>query len=170
MIVLNNSNHIPTPGVQNRKVSRPTLLLLSHLLGPFYSEEARMKFEPLQPCPQCNEIVEVREILCTEGPHFSQVRCPGCDHFFGFRDKPKNDPKLEKRPNGCPTPKDLGINYCQVCLRPKEKVKREYLCTHHQDDDPTNNVRENLQVVCIACHKLIAWTRAYFTDSNGGVL
>lgn len=120
-----------------------------------------MKFEPLQPCPKCDQLVEVKEILCENGPHFSQVRCSKCDYFFGFRAKPKNDNKLEKRPNGAPTPKDLDIDFCQICLRQKTEVHKEYLITHHIDDDPTHNERLNYLVVCQACHKLIEWVRKY---------
>jgi hypothetical protein len=123
-----------------------------------------MKFEPLQPCPKCEELVEVKEILCEDGPHFSQLRCSKCNYFFGFRAKPKNDDKLEKRPNGCPTPKKLGVNYCQICLRPIEDTHRQYLETHHIDDEPKNNELPNLLVVCLACHKLINWTRTYLNE------
>lgn len=123
-----------------------------------------MKFEPLQPCPRCNKIVQVEETLCEDGPHFSQLRCPECKHFFGFRAKPKNDDKLEHRPNGCPSPKDLNIDYCQICLNEKDYVHKQYLETHHIDNNPSNNDRLNLLVVCRACHRLIHWTRTYLND------
>ena len=120
-----------------------------------------MKFEPLQPCPKCNKIVQVEETLCEEGPHFSQIRCPDCNYFFGFRAKPKNDDKLEHRPNGAPTPKDLAIDYCELCLREKNETHRHILETHHKDGNPSNNDRLNLEVLCLRCHKLVHWVRTY---------
>lgn len=37
---------------------------------------------------------------------------------------------------------------CHVSLRDK----REYLHVHHKDGNKNNNIRENLQALCIACH------------------
>ncbi len=37
---------------------------------------------------------------------------------------------------------------CQVSLRDK----REYLHVHHIDGNKNNNIRENLQALCVACH------------------
>jgi uncharacterized CHY-type Zn-finger protein len=113
-------------------------------------------------CKNCeHEItpdIEPRE----SGPHEAALRCPLCGWFLGWKAKEKNQPKLDKRPNNCPTPTDLEIDYCQICLRPRTWLgQHETLETHHIDDDPAHNERSNYLVVCTACHKLVAWTRLY---------
>jgi hypothetical protein len=120
-----------------------------------------LRTDEWQQCKHCGKYVTVDIEILTSGPHYAKIVCSECGGYMGYQPKPKNEAKLLKRPNGCPTPTDLGIDYCQMCLRTRDKVKRKYLCVHHQDDDPTNNNRTNLQVVCVACHKLIAWVRAY---------
>ena len=132
-----------------------------------------MKIEPtvLKPknfCKNCWKEVEAVETLCITGPHYAQARCPECDTFLYFVAKPKNEEKLAKRPNGCPSPEALEIDYCQICLRHRSKIGRGHLSTHHVDDDPTNNDRLNLQVVCIACHKWIHWSRTYLKNHMEG--
>jgi hypothetical protein len=117
-------------------------------------------------CRHCrNDIVPNIEILPETSIHYGKYTCPVCDSWIGFKAKPENEKKLEKRPNGTPTPEALGIEYCQICLRPRERLgSRETLDTHHIDDDPANLERLNFLIVCSACHKLIAWTRTYFNE------
>lgn len=117
-----------------------------------------------QECPRCKKYAQVDIKLLKTGPHHAEILCSQCGRNLGYVPKPKNKDKLEKRPNGCPTPKKLGINYCQICLRPIEDTHRQYLETHHIDDEPKNNELPNLLVVCLACHKLINWTRTYLNE------
>lgn len=119
-----------------------------------------------QTCKYCGLYTEVVVEVLDHGPHYAKVLCRECKRCIGFMAKPKNMAKLEKRPNNCPTPEDLGIDHCQICLRLKEQCHRSYLCVHHIDDDPTNNDRLNLMVVCYACHALIHWMRKYYNDAE----
>ena len=122
-----------------------------------------LRTDEWQQCKHCGKYVVVDLEILSSGPHYAKVVCSECGGYMGrFQPKPKNEAKLLKRPNGCPTPEQLEINYCQICLRNKEQLGKGWLCTHHIDDDPTNNDRINHLVVCIACHKLIEWTRTYF--------
>ena len=123
-----------------------------------------LRTDELQICQFCKALVQVTVVLCDVGPHFAKAVCPECQRTLGFIPKPKNQDRLDKRPNGCPTPEQLGISRCQVCLKDKDRTHRQYLSTHHIDDDPTNNDRLNLLVVCYACHRLIHWLRTYFND------
>jgi len=75
--------------------------------------------------------------------------------------KLKNKEKIEKRPP-CPSASDLNINYCQMCLLESNNLGyAETLETHHIDDQPKNNERSNLHIVCTSCHKLIHHQRTY---------
>ncbi len=123
-----------------------------------------LKIEEIKHCNRCDATFEepLTELL-TQGPHYAKARCPFCKYTFGFLPKPENKEQLEKRPEKH-TPEELDIKYCQLCLRHEEKLGKGWLCVHHMDDDPANNDRLNLMVVCIACHKLIAWLRTYTND------
>ncbi len=112
-------------------------------------------------CRFCNAEIEPVFNPRPDTPHAGELRCPECDRFLGWKPKEKNEKKLEKRP-ACPTPADLEIDWCQVCLRKRDQLGiNETLETHHIDDDPTNNDRLNFLVVCTMCHKWIAWVRLY---------
>ena len=127
-----------------------------------------IKISEINRCYRCSAIFEEPKIqMCSRGPHHATVRCPACDYFLGFMPKPENKEKLEKRPEKC-TPEEMGIDWCQICLRKEDELGKGWLCVHHIDDDPTNNERLNKMVVCIACHKLISWTRTYMKDHFNG--
>jgi len=97
--------------------------------------------------------------------HFSEIHghryvCNDCGYTC-WGGKLKNKVAIEKRPP-CPSPLDLNIQYCQMCLLEIENLGySEALDTHHIDDNPQNNERLNLQVVCTSCHKLIHHQRTY---------
>jgi hypothetical protein len=114
-------------------------------------------------CPRCNTF-DLPDLADAPPPHDKKVICHQCGYCFGFIAKPKNKEKLDHRPNGCPTPDDLKINHCQICLRHRGQIGKGHLETHHIDNDPANNDRLNLLVVCIACHKLIHWARTYIRN------
>lgn len=116
-------------------------------------------------CVTCDADVEPTISLVEhKADHYAEARCPNCNKWLYWVGKPDNQKKLEHRPNGCPTPKDLSIDYCQICLNEKAKVHNQFLETHHIDNNPANNDRLNLLVVCRACHRLIHWTRTYLND------
>jgi len=113
-------------------------------------------------CRYCSVDVEPNFRERPDTPHYGEYLCPHCGRSLGWKAKPKNEKKIASRPSGMPSPSDLGIDYCQICLRLKPWLGlNETLETHHINDDPTNNDRLNLLVVCTACHKLIAWLRLY---------
>lgn len=121
-------------------------------------------------CRRCRKEVVPYLNPRPDTPHYAEYKCPDCQGFINWVAKPDNQKKLDKRPNGCPTPEDLDIEICQVCLRPREWLgQNETLETHHIDDEPTHNDRLNLLVVCTACHKFINWIRIYFNKHLQGM-
>jgi hypothetical protein len=111
-------------------------------------------------CKYCGEV----ETFIRPRPdtiHGYEVCCFECNAHIGWAGKPKNDKKHEERPP-CPSPEDLEIDWCQMCLLPKNMLgENETLHTHHIDDEPKNNERLNLFVVCTSCHTLIHHQRTY---------
>jgi hypothetical protein len=100
-----------------------------------------------------------------EESHFSELHghryvCKDC-RYTCWGGKIKNKDRIEKRPP-CPSPADLNINWCQMCLLDKSDLGyAETLETNHIDDNPQNCDRLNLLVVCSSCHKLIHHQRTY---------
>lgn len=93
--------------------------------------------------------------------HGFEICCKQCTKHITWAGKPRNRIKHEKRPP-CPSPDDLNIDWCQICLLPKAFLGAlETLHTHHIDDNPQNCERSNLIVVCSSCHKLIEHQRTY---------
>jgi len=45
------------------------------------------------------------------------------------------------------------IKHCQRCGKDLSEAKRHEWCTHHKDHDRTNNVLENLEILCKSCHQ-----------------
>ena len=111
-------------------------------------------------CPYCGKV----ETWIRPRPdtiHGYEICCIKCNKHISWAGKPKNKEKLNKRPP-CPSPEDLKIDWCQICLLPKHFLgELETLHTHHLDDNPQNNERLNLLVVCTSCHKLIEHQRTY---------
>ena len=111
-------------------------------------------------CPYCGP-VETWVRPRPDTIHGFEVCCKQCNKHIAWAGKPENKEKNEKRPP-CPSPADLSIQYCQICLLKKEDLGHlETLHTHHIDDDPKNNDRLNLMVVCTSCHALIGHQRTY---------
>jgi len=110
------------------------------------------------PCPRCNEVMAA-EILESHGPHRGRFECHLCGLFRGWVPKPetKNRPAAHR---------DLvakhGNGYCELCGRNEcELPASQSLEAHHvreyQDGGPPG--RENLWIVCTACHELLTWAR-----------
>ena len=104
--------------------------------------------------------------------HGHYYQCKSCG-YKGWGGRKKNETQILKRPP-CPTPRDLAIDRCQNFLRPVALLYfSEVLETHHIDDNPQNNDRLNLFVLCTKCHKLTHHDRLYLyyhavEAENGG--
>jgi hypothetical protein len=95
--------------------------------------------------------------------HGGELRCSICGTFWGWLKKEKNE---GKRPPNKYSPKDLGIDYCQMCLRSRARLgTHEILLPHHiieiNGPDKGEDIPENIWVVCSACHVLIHYVRTY---------
>lgn len=100
-----------------------------------------------------------------KGPHYAKVICRVCGHWHWMK-KPKNE---GKRPPNKYTPADLGINYCQICLRSRnDLIKTETLEVHHiiEVGKDGEDVPENCWVVCTPCHRIIHYNRTYLRRAS----
>lgn len=99
------------------------------------------------------------------GVHYADIHCVKCGKHLGFAEKPDNDATKYRRPN---QHKDLvlayGKDFCEMCLRhASELPKGTTLEAQHviEFKDGGSHKRENIWIVCTACHKLIHHTRTY---------
>lgn len=102
--------------------------------------------------------------LCTNGQHYAELRCMDCGAHNGWVPKPEHEkPKRELGTTNLATLYSKG--YCELCLIKEARIpKGESMEGHHvleHERHHGNDERENIWVVCTACHKLIHWKRTY---------
>lgn len=115
-------------------------------------------------CRACGTEGTLSEELCEAGPHYSKIKCLSCGAFCGWGKIPKNDGKRQSNKH---SPKDLGVDFCQMCLRDKNRLgTRGVLHSHHvheiQDGGP--DVPQNIWVLCTSCHSIVHHQRVYIND------
>jgi len=115
-------------------------------------------------CNACSAEVETVEQVLFDGPHYSKHTCKNCGKFVGFGKKPGNEFKRGKNKY---SPADIGVSFCQLCLRPIDRLgTRGVLEIHHVEEiqNGGNDVPENIWVICTSCHKLIHHQRTYLNQ------
>ncbi len=111
-------------------------------------------------CRSCGS-VESYVRLRPDTPHHGESVCKKCDRHIKWLPKEKNTERLAKRPS-YPSPGELEIHYCQICLMPRLRLlTSETLETHHINGNPKENKEDNFLVVCTSCHALINHQRTY---------
>lgn len=120
-------------------------------------------------CKKCNIEISARFEPTPNLIHDGKLICPLCDSFLGWKKKEKNEGKRERNKY---TPAKLGINYCQLCMRSRERLGiNETLVPHHikEIQDDGEDVPENIWVVCTACHSLIHHQRTYLNNHTAPI-
>lgn len=136
------------------------------------------------PTPQLPTIVEpckffackfhgaMRVILSTGGVHYARVECPTCNGFQRWLPKPESDPTKYRRPNSHrDLVKAFSKGYCELCLRKKENLpKGQTIEAQHvlEFQDGGSSERENIWILCTACHRLVHWVRTYHASPVEG--
>lgn len=115
-------------------------------------------------CKKCECETQHIEHPRPDTPHGNELRCSECNSFWGWQKKPKNN---GKRPANKYLPADLGIDHCQMCMRPKKRLMtNEVLISHHVHEIGKGgpDIPENIWVVCSSCHHLIHHQRTYLNE------
>lgn len=126
--------------------------------------------EHCETCRNCKHpgphTVEVQ----TSGVHYAKIECINCRRFIRWLSKPESDPTKYKRPNAH---KDLvskfSNGFCEMCLRDQNNLpKGQTLEAQHviEFQDGGSEKRENIWIVCTACHRWIHWIRTYHGRDN----
>jgi len=116
-------------------------------------------------CRFCQSAGPHRITLRTTGVHYADMHCANCGKHLGFPSKPDSDRTKYKRPQ---QHRDLvlayGKDFCEMCLRGiNEFPKGTTLNAHHviEFKDSGSNKRENVWIICTACHAMIHHARTY---------
>lgn len=114
-------------------------------------------------CKSCGCVDIEPELLPGVGPHGPKLVCPECKTFLGWKKKEKNEGHRTKGSKH--TPESMDKDCCELCRRKRKQLgKYETLEMHHKDCNPQNENKENLLVVCTACHKRIHHDITYMNN------
>jgi 5-methylcytosine-specific restriction endonuclease McrA len=120
----------------------------------------------MENCNKCgNKIIK---ILTPESIHYAKYVCSKCYAWYGWVKSPFNE---GKRPANKYNPENIMKFHkmdfepiCFFCLRNKNQlgVKETLTIDHiHELDKDGEDIIENMQILCSACHKLKNWARLY---------
>lgn len=120
-------------------------------------------------CPICG-MVPVTVTLCDSGPHYAKLTCSGCGAFQGWQAKPDSDASKYRRPaSHRELVRKYGQGHCELCTRPEGELNPKHgLIGHHvvPFKDGGTDDRDNVWILCTACHALVHWMRTYNRPSN----
>jgi 5-methylcytosine-specific restriction endonuclease McrA len=115
-------------------------------------------------CGRCKaDFLMVYEVMQT-GPHYAKLICPQC-RGVQWMPKPDTDPTKYTRPAAhTDLVEKYSRGFCELCLREKGELrKRDTFMAHHvwPFKYDGSEGRENIWILCTACHRLVEWQRTY---------
>lgn len=114
-------------------------------------------------CKTCGARWEPTVELTPDTPHYGKALCGNCNAFLRWVPKPDRD-KRKREAAHTELVKKYSRGYCELCLiLASDLPVNETLEAHHVEEyqDGGASDRENVWIVCTACHKLIHWRRTY---------
>lgn len=118
-------------------------------------------------CKKCGSILKL--VPTPNKIHYGRIDCPNCGFIRWAKnpetkDKPKR-PKTKGRDiNGVCEFHGFNKEFCFLCLRTREQLgENETLTVDHilEKNIGGEDRKENMQVLCSACHKIKNWLRLY---------
>lgn len=113
-------------------------------------------------CRYCKREVEAVVIETPQFKHYAKTVCPICKRQIDWLPKPENEGQRTKASKY--TPEKIGIEYCELCGRTREKIgNNESLEIHHKIpiNEGGKDIRENVLVLCTPCHRMAHFLRTY---------
>lgn len=115
-----------------------------------------------KPCQRCGSM-ETRIEIIPNGPHYAKELCMRCGVYIRWIAKPGNlKPKRQKSHTDLVEKYSRG--FCEICgilqsrIPNNETMEAHHVVEYQSDGD---RERENIEIVCTACHNLIHWRRTY---------
>jgi len=115
-------------------------------------------------CPRCEDTAVIREVI--SGPHKFQAWCEQCQRSIKWvgADEPRKSRRGQAK-----LVRDFSEGYCELCLRCTADVPgRGTLEAHHiiEKHEGGSVFRENIWILCTACHSHVHWARTYMNDHH----
>lgn len=111
---------------------------------------------------------DTREILTPEMQHHGKEVCNGCGKFLRWIPKPDNE-KVRRPAKHRDLVKKYSKGFCELCLKSEVELPNgQGLEAQHviEFQDGGTEGRENIWIVCTACHKLIHWMRHHISQRS----
>lgn len=119
-----------------------------------------------RPCSTCGstkrrieltpDLLHYGKEVCGNGHHLRWVPTPGKEKAH----RPAAHKDLVRK---------YSLGYCEICLIAEDHLPpRQTLEAHHiiEHQDGGGELRENIQIVCTKCHRLIHWNRTHATPGG----
>jgi 5-methylcytosine-specific restriction endonuclease McrA len=126
--------------------------------------------DTLQYCSQCGLKTEA---VLEETPHlthYGKLVCGTCGRFHRWVGKPDSDSSKYRRPK---QHRDLVDKYsrgfCELCLKSESELQPGVTIeSHHvvEFSDGGSHERDNVWILCTACHRQVHWARRYYGRST----
>lgn len=98
-------------------------------------------------------------VLTPELQHWGKYVCPECNRWLCWVTKPDNEKRNRRNSKKLAKPFErAGIDYCQLCLRPREELPPNMVfVAHHVVEvrDGGTDEPSNLWHLCTFCHEMI---------------
>lgn len=119
--------------------------------------------EKWPPCKWCGSQWEPVVNLCEKGPHYAEKRCGSCGKHLGWVPKPDRD-KSRREAKHTDLVRKYFRGFCDLCLITEKYLPHGEVWEAHHVLEYQNGggaERENVWILCTACHKLVNWRRIY---------
>ena len=117
-------------------------------------------------CGRCGKMVVPVFSLRTD-KHYADERCPSCNFFMGFVQKPDQD-KSRRPAAHRDLVKKFGGGFCEFCSLTKDELPPgDTLEGHHIEEytDGGEPTAENVLTICTHCHLLLHFQRDHYAKT-----
>lgn len=110
-------------------------------------------------CSECNDNTQSRFVLTPEKTHYGKLVCERCGRYRRWISKPESDATKYRRPNAhSDLVAKFNRGFCEMCMRSDGPFEAHHVIEYQDGGDAT---KENIWILCVACHRLVTWVRKY---------
>jgi len=116
-------------------------------------------------CPKCGTDNSVCFEFTPKMVHYGRVHCSDCGYGKGnWVRKPENITARKRSAASKSIVKRFSQGYCEMCLRTEEQLPNNQVLEGHHilGDELGKHEREDVWIICTACHRLVGFVRTYF--------
>ena len=121
-------------------------------------------------CGSCNSKRQFRILGPHKGGHYARINCADCGGFIKWEADPSK--KKISRKGQAKLVDKFSQGYCESCLRLSDELPSpQTIEAHHiiPVEAGGGNNKDNIQIVCTPCHRLIHHQRTYLGHYGGSL-